>query len=343
MNKTIYVLVNDGSPIGVTSKTVYGDSFRVGVGGAELALLTLCEEWTKRGDNVVLFNNPHEKNASTFEQRNIVDFNVHDKPDILIVFRSPNIKAIPSEAKKKIWWSCDQNTVGDYKKFGGFIDSIVVISPYHKNYFEKHYGITNTTVIDLPVRIYEYEQKVERKKHQFLFSSVPDRGLDALYRMWPLIRKEIPDAILKITSDYRLWGSRGAGNERHRMKWASHSDFKFLGAIPRKQLIQEQLSSDALVYPSSYEELFCITVAEAQVAGAIPFTSNIGALETTNMSCVFDWNVQDSRGDKMFVDKLVEWMYDPNLEEFRSKLMERARNRFSPQRVLGLWDVVFEA
>ena len=91
----IHVLTNDGSPLGVTSKTIWGDSFRVGLGGAEYALLTLCEEWSKRGDTVVLYNNPWETGASIFEQRSIDSFHPNDPRDILIVFRSPNVRSVP--------------------------------------------------------------------------------------------------------------------------------------------------------------------------------------------------------------------------------------------------------
>jgi len=52
----IEILCNDGSPLGVTSKTVWGDNFRIGLGGAELALITLCEAWHERGDEVILYN-----------------------------------------------------------------------------------------------------------------------------------------------------------------------------------------------------------------------------------------------------------------------------------------------
>ncbi len=51
----------NGSFIGVTSKTVWGDSQRIGVGGAELAIITMAEEWTKAGHDVVLYNSPWKK------------------------------------------------------------------------------------------------------------------------------------------------------------------------------------------------------------------------------------------------------------------------------------------
>jgi iron complex transport system permease protein len=58
---------------------------------------------------------------------------------------------------------------------------------------------------------------------------------------------------------------------------------EFLGAVPRERLIQEQQKAQIHLYPFSKataEELFCIAVAESQVASTLPInavTSLIGA------------------------------------------------------------------
>ena len=126
----IDVLCTDGSPLGVTSKTVWGDQWRIGVGGAELALLTMCEQWTKYGNEVVLYNNPMEGNASPFEQRSVGLFDPKGDRDVLIVFRSPNPLALVSNGMK-VWWSCDQYTIGDFSRFAGGMNKIVCISNFH--------------------------------------------------------------------------------------------------------------------------------------------------------------------------------------------------------------------
>lgn len=80
------ILCSDGSPLGITSKDLWGDGKRgIGVGGSEYALLTLCQEWDKIGHKVTLYNNPLEQNASPFEQRNINEFDPNAARDVLIV------------------------------------------------------------------------------------------------------------------------------------------------------------------------------------------------------------------------------------------------------------------
>lgn len=333
------VLCTDGSPLGVSTRTIYGDDFQVGVGGAENFLLTMCETWHDLGHEVILYNNPREHGSSSFEQRMTNQFNPSDKRDVLINFRSANAKAVAAKGLK-VWLSCDQFTTGSFKQFSAFMDKIVVISPFHKEYFEKEYGIKNTIVTDIPVRQNDYSNmnKVEKIKHRFLFSSIPDRGLDQLWRMWPLIKREIPDASLVITSDYRLWGVGSAGNDRHRARWVAREGFTFLGAVPRMQLVQEQMKSQVMAYPCIYDELFCISVAESEYAGCYPVTTNKGSLPTTNMGTVVNWDATDPRGDRLFVDVIKSTLEDDNFEKRVKDLQFQAWKRFNPYTIASFWE-----
>jgi len=337
----IDILCNDGSPLGVTPHAIWGDNFRIGVGGAEYGLLTMCEEWTKAGQTIRLYNNPQGNNAF-FEQLPIGAFHPNDDRDVLIIFRSPNPRAIPAKGLK-VWWSCDQQTVGNFAEYANFVDRIVCISPYHARYFQSRYSITNTTVIDLPIRLDDFEGlKFQKIHNRLIFMSVPARGLDNLLRIYPMIRRDMPDASVTITSDYRLWGS-GAGNENFRRGWIRQDNVRFLGAIPRGRLIEEEMQADLLVYTCNYDELFCITVAEAQCVGAYPVTSSIGALETTNMGTLIHLDANNPAHDRLYADTVLELLFDrPKLEVKRAKNKVEARLRFAPANILKQWDEVFK-
>ena len=333
------ILTNDGSPLGVTSKTIWGDHNRIGVGGAELALLTMCEEWTKAGHEVILYNDPWEANASPFQQLPISAFNSKGDRDALIIFRSPNLRSIPVDNCLKVWWSCDQQTVGDFKSFSETVDKIVCISPFHQEYFASTYGITNTMFIDLPVRLGDFESlKEEKVRNRVIFTSVPARGLMNLARMWPRIKKSVPDASLVITSDYRLWGVQQASNETFKLKFLMMDGVEYLGAVPRIKLIEELLKAELFLYPSNYDELFCIACSEAQCAGAYPITSTKGALPTTNMGTLYAVNAEDVRNDTTFVEGAVEFLNNPDKDKLKWDIQELAVTRFSPERILGEWN-----
>ena len=167
----------------------------------------MCEEWHKNGYEVCLYNNPQgEADFSPFEQRPISAFGPDDRRDVVINFRSPNPKSIIAKGMK-VWFSCDQYTVGDYKQFAPTMDKIVCISDFHKQYFMEHYGILHATKIDLPVRVHDWHGlDIEKRKNSLIFTSVPDRGLSFMREAWNRIKADVPDAFLTITSDYRLWG-----------------------------------------------------------------------------------------------------------------------------------------
>jgi len=339
----IEILCNDGSPLGVTTSMIWGDENRIGVGGAELALLTMCDEWAKAGHQVILYNDPLKKN-NRFEQRQISQFNPNNKRDVLIIFRSPNIRSIPVDGYK-VWWSCDQYTSGDFKEFSSTVDKIVGISPFHVNYFQKNYGVSNMVSIDLPVRVEDYDScKVEKVDNRFIFNSVPDRGLHAFWRLFGAIQKRIPDASVTITSDYRLWGAYGPLNEKHRSMWIAYDNVSFLGAVTRDRLILEQMKAQINLYPCTYEELFCIAVAENQYAGVYPVTTAAGALETTNMGTIFHVNPDDPRNDITFVRAVLELLENKEVLKLKSEELKRkAYERFNPKEIISQWDeIVFK-
>lgn len=334
----IDIITTDGSPLGVTSRTLWGDNFRIGLGGSEYALITLCEEWTKVGYDVTLYNDPFEPNASPFKQLKRSDFAPQQDRDILIVFRSPSAKAIPAKGLK-VWWSCDQKTIGDFAGYAKYMDKIVCISDCHSRYFAANYGITNTIVIDIPIRLQDFEGlKFERIKNRLIFTSVPARGLDNMWRIYPLIQKAVPEAEMIITADYRLWGV-APSNEQFRVKWMHRNNVNYMGAISRGHLIEEQMKADLLVYPCNYEELFCVAVAEAQCLGAYPVTSDSGALEKTNMGTIVYGNSDNSACDSQFADTVIALLQDRKVLEIkRAENKLKARLRFAPENILAQWD-----
>lgn len=338
----IDILCGSGSPDGVHLSDLHGVSGRVGVGGAEYALLTMCEGWTKAGHQVVLYNNPTRQDG-VFEQRAVDSFQEGENRDVLIVFREPTSRAFRA-AGLRVFWSCDQYTVGDFKHFAQFAQKIVTISPFHTQYFAATYGITNSIDIDLAVRSWEYDNEIEKVPNRLIFTSVPDRGLDIVAKIFPRVRAEIPDASLVITSDYRLWGVGEPRNSQYIQKFIRESNVQFLGAVQRKKLIEEQLKAQMHFYTSIYDELFCISVAESQVAGVLPITTNIGALATTNMGVLINGNANDWAVQNIFIEKTIEYLQNPELPRIQKDLQKKAKERFSLNRILGEWDrLVFNA
>lgn len=337
----IHVLANDGSPLGVTEKSIHGLDGRVGVGGAELAILTLLRGWHEAGHDVTFYNSPNVAHGSEFTQLPVSLFLPQEYRDVLIIFRSPNKRAEKAVAGRKIWFSTDQYTVGDFAKFAQHVDQIVTISKFHADHFRDAYQINDTTIIDLPVRTWEYDFGIEKIPNRMIFCSVPDRGLAVLAECYDDIKKHVPDASLVITSDYKLWGSASPMNEKYIRKFMGKSDVQFLGAVSRKQMIEEQLRAEVHPYSCTYDELFCYASAECQVAGAFPITSQVGALTTTNMGLFVPGSPGSSEWKKLFTQVVVEAMREREKFQLMAKgIQKMAIERFDLNKILLEWDKV---
>lgn len=343
----IDVLCHDGSPLGICEGDINGEvDKRIGVGGAELALLTMCAAWKFHGHDIRLFNDPKMGYRSTFEQLPCGAFDPQADRDVLVVFRSPNEKVYGGAKGLKVWWSCDQYTIGDFRDFAPHVDRIVTISPYHTKYFKDIYGIENAQYIDLPVRTWEYKEPPVKKPRQCMFTSIPDRGVVPLRKAWQIISAKVPDATLVITSDWRLWTEWQTEQaiRHYRLCYADAANVSYLGAIKRPELVKIQMASDLLIFPCTYEELFCIAAAEAQVAGALPITSEAGALATTNMGIKLHGNPNDDEFIERFADVVIQKLLSPEkLKEEQCWLRERAMERFSIETILNKWYEVFNA
>lgn len=256
-----------------------------GLGGAETALTLLTRELASRGHTVKVFNDipsPDTGEGVQYYPRQMI-LEQGIESDCFVVFRSPSEYLTTVQAKRKIFWSCDQGTAGDYSRdIFPYVDDIICISDYHANYFKDKFK-TNADifkVIGCPVKHWDYEPHIDKNINQFLFCSVPHRGLEYMPMVMSEIRQALPEAELVITSDYRLWGVPQPRNNEFPPMF-KHPNDKFLGKIPRNELIQYQLTSMAQPYPCTYLECFCIAVAECAAAGAVPVTTDIGAVPQT--------------------------------------------------------------
>ena len=329
-----------GSPTGVTEQSIYGIDGRVGVGGAELGILTLCRMWHDAGHDVTFYNEGSEP-GSEFHHAHYADFHKEQDRDIFIAFRSPLPWEMMHKAKgKKIWYSNDQFTVGDYSAFRRLVDDVVVISEFHNEYFKMMYGIYDAKIIDIPVRVWDYAKDIPKVRNSCIFTSVPDRGLLHLVPIWDRIMGEVPDATLTITGDWSLWTNEDFSEyvRPYRLAFAKRKNVNYRSAVSREDLVKIQSAAEFHLYPCHYDELFCISVAESQVAGVMPITSTTGAVRTTNrFGAKIEGVPSTSEFQNSFVEVAVELMKRPEREEFR----EKARIEFGQETILKKWDDVF--
>ena len=304
-----------------------------GVGGAEQALIFLTRELAKQGHLVEVYNKPERvglQNGVYYHK--VEEFRYSDYADVFICFRNPIKNAEMVNAPLKLFWSCDQYTVGNYKKnVFPIYDKVICISDFHKEYFLKEYDADpkQIEVISLGVNLPDYEKEIKKVKGKMIFCSVPYRGLNELLPLYQKIKKQVPWASLFITSDYTLWGA-DPGNEAFKEMWQSQPDVHFLGKVPRQELVKHQLEAEVMAYPCNYDENFCISAAECISAGAIPVVFAHGALDTTIGKDGFI-----AKDDFDFVSKVVKVLKGQSKINFVS-----ARKRFDWKILANKWQTL---
>jgi len=333
----IDLYASHGSPEGI----IPDDLYERGIGGAELALVTQMEHLARAGHDVRVYNNPRAEGVySGVHYLPRSSFSPKEDRDVFVVFRAPT-PLVRTSKGKKVFWSCDQFTVGNFSTdVFPFVDEIVVISEFHKDFFKRHYGLSEDrmTIIGLGVREEDYTSDVEKIRNRVIFCSVPERGLSLVRQAWPIIIRDVPEASLCITSDYRLWGLDNPNNYEYRMSFVRVHGVDFKGMIPRRELCTLQQQAEIMLYPCVYDELFCISAAECQVAGAVPITSTKAALATTNR-----YGIQlDHLDPGLYAKEVVELLTTrrEELESRREMCEDSIRGEFSWKVASLLWEEV---
>src|SRR3990167_10584963 len=182
-----------------------------------------------------------------------------------------------------------------------------------------------------------------------IYGSSYDRGLEHLLRMWPDIRKEVPDAQLRIFYGWNLFVTGYADNPE-RMAWKEKMDklmqqkgITHLGRISHEAFIKEHENAGIWAYPTHFGEISCITAMRAQAYGSIPVVINYAALkETVQYGVKVEGDIYDQETKDIYLKELVALLNDPERQKkIRAEMMPWAREKFAWSAVAKQWDAEF--
>lgn len=164
--------------------------------------------------------------------------------------------------------------------------------------------------------------KIERNPYRIIWGSSYDRGLDILLKMWPDIKKAVPQAELHAFYGWQLF-DQFYRNNPERMAWKDkvlellkqEGTFEH-GRIPQHEMKVEMLKSGVWAYPTWFFEINCINAQKAQAYGCVPVVVNYAALkETVKFGKIV--NLYDEKGNQ------TREIYDPEVQtEFKKVLIE---------------------
>lgn len=124
-----------------------------------------------------------------------------------------------------------------------------------------------------------------KRIHSVGYFSSYDRGLETLLDIWPKVIEAVPDATLDVAYGWNTFKAFHKNNPQ-KMKWHWQMVRKFHqydvtehGRLSHTDLAKLMESTQVLAYPTSFEEIDCITVKKAQAAKMDVVTSGYAALQ----------------------------------------------------------------
>ena len=271
--------------------------------GAERCVMQLAPRFAADGWRVVIFGTPgpHRGVYEGVEYWDSDEFLPGEPFKVFVSSRALQPFQADLNCKASILWMHDVNVGEGLLALRDKPSVVAGLTNWHMAHLAKLYSIASAKLTVLPNGVELDRFPTSRVNDTgnaptFIWSSSPDRGLDNLLAMWPVIRERYPTATLKIfygwdiidriIMAHRNAGSRAMGIELMKqqiidqIEWLGGEEggVFWCGRVGQDELAKEMYQANFWPYPTSFMETFCITAIEMQAAGVIPIASNLAAL-----------------------------------------------------------------
>lgn len=323
------------------------------LGGSESAAYYMAKELAAMGHNVILFTNtdkpglydgvsyeyvgqPNEQAPLGHEFHKYAENIPHD---ILIIQRHPAAFLKLYASKINVLWLHDlalHRTAAQFAAQMWNIQSVWTVSEYHKKQVCDVYGFTESIVMPITNGIDEklYISNIfgeeaqlpnvfDQKKKNLIYSSRPERGLENLVK---------PDGIMQKlheqNSNFHLYVC-GYDNTTQQMAQFYHylwqrceelPNVTNLGPLTKKQLADLQKACDAWVYPTTFEEVSCITAMEIMSTGGVIVASKHAALPET-IGTYENYIPVELDNDQVNIVSFITAIKNANLDKIQPKFI----------------------
>jgi len=329
-----------------------------GIGGSETAVVEMAKRLCSFGHSVRVYSDCQGLEGD-FDGVEWLDWRKYKnlECDVLITSRRPSVvdDEYNVRAKAVFCWVHDVSCGSSLNHSRALrIDRFLCLSEWHKGYFLNAHNCVHPSQVIVTrngIDISRFEKSIPRNPLRAVYSSSPDRGMEVAVKIWPEIRKRVPDAELHIYYGFENWEvSAKSVNDQNqldliqRLKQMLKDHEKhgvyFHGRVNQEELAKSFLSSGVWCYPSWFSETSCITAMEAQAAGLRIVTTPIAALNETvadrGVMVSGDW--LDPVFQSNFTDKMVTALTTTEVDIERQSLMVYARDHFSWDSLAKDWN-----
>lgn len=166
------------------------------------------------------------------------------------------------------------------------LKKVICLSNWHAEFFKGNFPqlADRTEAFYYGIDVGRFDSALKRR-HSFIYSSFPNRGLLQLLRMWPSILAMWPDATLDIYSDIEgAWVNKVDPGEMEAVKILIKRQMPGItlhGWVSKAELAAAWRQADIWLYPATFQETFCLTALEAAAAGCLTVAPPLAALRET--------------------------------------------------------------
>ena len=286
-----------------------------GLGGSESAVILMSAELSKLGHTITVYNNCIDSKAKPglYDGVQYVDHskfsddeNVHTH-DIVISSRTVKpflagnqYAKMVSRANKTILWMHDTFCDGDHLLerllMSGEIDEVFTLSDFHSWYVtscdhgnKRNFEVLKHKFFQTRNGAVQHIKEVDLTKkdiNHFVYNASATKGLIPLVtRIWPEIKKRIPEAHLTCIGGYYRFREGAEPDAQEKMVNdlidSKPEGVTFTGVIPQYEIAEILSNAYMMLYPTAFPETFGISSLESLLYKTPIVTNTFGALEET--------------------------------------------------------------
>ena len=304
------------------------------LGGTQSAACYLAEALAAAGHDIVLATNT--RSLGVVRGVTCVGWNAvptlalrEFRPDAVVMMAAAGegqgLRQVFGERTRLILWTQHAHDQPAVKVLGSTVerdayDGIALVSEWQKSQFVRNFGVDPARVRVLGngaspafCNLFAPGERIGAAKERppvIAYTSTPFRGLDLLLRLFPEIRRRVPDTRLKVFSSmqvYQVSATRDAAKYGELYRRCRETDgVQYVGSLPQPRLARELRTVTAFAYPNTFAETYCIAALEAMAAGCRIVSSELGALPETTAGYAQLVPIGDRKDyDTAFVDALA--------------------------------------
>jgi GR25 family glycosyltransferase involved in LPS biosynthesis len=166
-----------------------------------------------------------------------------------------------------------QDKVFNHPKF----ESVICVSKYHKGEFDKHFPNVPSIMLYNAVKHIEKSDKL-KIEDSYIYISHAERGLREILIHWRQILYHRPQSSLYIVTP--KYGEKFYEKHFSYVK-STYKNVYYHGSMSKDALMTFASNKKYWLYPSNYDETFCVSAVEMQMLGLIPITRLRAGLKET--------------------------------------------------------------